>query len=567
MEQYIVSARKYRPQNFESVIGQNSLTTTLKGAIETNHLAHAYLFCGPRGVGKTTCARIFAKTINCFHPKENGEACDECDSCISFNEQRSMNIIELDAASNNGVDNMRSFIEKVQIPPQMGKYKVFIIDEVHMLSTDAFNAFLKTLEEPPAHAIFILATTEKHKIIPTILSRCQIYEFSRITINDIVSNLKQIAEKEGITADEDSLNVIAQKADGAMRDALSIFDQVVNFCGGNITYDKTIQNLNVLDYDYYFKIVDALLEGKVKDTLLIFDKILSKGFEGQYFVDGLASHIRDLMVSKDEETIKLLEVSKNIEARYKERSAKCTLPWLYKALEMANDCDMNYRNSRNKRLLVEVMFIRIANLADGGIELKKDKPELPLIAVAASPAVANTNIATANNINTQKSSTATPSRKINTININTGIIRDNDDKTNDTANKPNDNNISIAIDNNLPEEEKNILSAINNFIANNNINTIAENIFIKFTPFIEGNKIKFRLFNSIQLNEIENIKIPLEAFVNKQLSRTDIKVEAYIDEETLNSNKAYTKEEKFVELMNKNPYVKEFQKLFDLYLG
>lgn len=565
MEQYIVSARKYRPQNFESVIGQNSLTTTLKGAIETNHLAHAYLFCGPRGVGKTTCARIFAKTINCFHPKENGEACDECDSCISFNEQRSMNIIELDAASNNGVDNMRSFIEKVQIPPQMGKYKVFIIDEVHMLSTDAFNAFLKTLEEPPAHAIFILATTEKHKIIPTILSRCQIYEFSRITINDIVSNLKQIAEKEGITADEDSLNVIAQKADGAMRDALSIFDQVVNFCGGNITYDKTIQNLNVLDYDYYFKIVDALLEGKVKDTLLIFDKILSKGFEGQYFVDGLASHIRDLMVSKDEETIKLLEVSKNIEARYKEQSAKCTLPWLYKALELANDCDINYRNSRNKRLLVEVMFIRIANLADGGIELKKDEPELPLIAVAASPAVAN-NIATANNINTQKSSTATPSRKINTININTGIIRDNDDKTNDTANKPNDNNISIAIDNNLPEEEKNILSAINNFIANNNINTIAENIFIKFTPFIEGNKIKFRLFNSIQLNEIENIKIPLEAFVNKQLSRTDIKVEAYIDEETLNSNKAYTKEEKFVELMNKNPYVKEFQKLFDLYL-
>ncbi len=566
MEQYIVSARKYRPQNFESVIGQNSLTTTLKGAIETNHLAHAYLFCGPRGVGKTTCARIFAKTINCFHPKENGEACDECDSCISFNEQRSMNIIELDAASNNGVDNMRSFIEKVQIPPQMGKYKVFIIDEVHMLSTDAFNAFLKTLEEPPAHAIFILATTEKHKIIPTILSRCQIYEFSRITINDIVSNLKQIAEKEGITADEDSLNVIAQKADGAMRDALSIFDQVVNFCGGNITYDKTIQNLNVLDYDYYFKIVDALLEGKVKDTLLIFDKILSKGFEGQYFVDGLASHIRDLMVSKDEETIKLLEVSKNIEARYKEQSAKCTLPWLYKALELANDCDMNYRNSRNKRLLVEVMFIRIASLAEGGIELKKDKPELPLIAVAASPAVANTNIATANNINTQKTSTSTPSRKINTININTGIIRENDDKTNDTANKPNDNNISIAIDNNLPEEEKNILSAINNFIANNNINTIAENIFIKFTPFIEGNKIKFRLFNSIQLNEIENIKIPLEAFVNKQLSRTDIKVEAYIDEETLNSNKAYTKEEKFVELMNKNPYVKEFQKLFDLYL-
>ena len=564
MEQYIVSARKYRPQNFESVIGQNSLTATLKGAIATNHLAHAYLFCGPRGVGKTTCARIFAKTINCFNPKENGEACDECDSCVSFNEQRSMNIIELDAASNNGVDNMRSFIEKVQIPPQIGKYKVFIIDEVHMLSTDAFNAFLKTLEEPPAHAIFILATTEKHKIIPTILSRCQIYEFSRITINDIVSNLKQIAQKEGITADDDSLNIIAQKADGAMRDALSIFDQVVNFCGGNITYDKTIANLNVLDYDYYFQIVDALLQGKVKETLLILDQILSKGFEGQYFVDGLASHLRNLMISKDEETLKLLEVSKNIENRYKEQSVKCTLPWLYKALELANDCDINYRNSRNKRLLVEILFIRIAGLAEGGIELKKDKPELPLIAVAASPAVANK--ATANNSEAVTAKNPTVTAKINRT-INTISIKsDNIDIPKSESSTPQKESISIAINNMLPEEDKKIVSAINAFLANNNINAIAENVFLQFSPAIEGNNIKFKLFNITQIREIENIKPMLEAFVNKHLQRSDIKVEVSLDENARNNNKAYTREEKFAELTNKNAYVKELTELLDLYI-
>lgn len=566
MEQYIVSARKYRPQNFESVIGQNSLTDTLKGAIETNHLAHAYLFCGPRGVGKTTCARIFAKTINCLHPKANGEACDECDSCISFNEQRSMNIIELDAASNNGVENMRSFIEKVQIPPQIGKYKVFIIDEVHMLSTDAFNAFLKTLEEPPAHAIFILATTEKHKIIPTILSRCQIYEFSRITINDIVANLKHIAEKEGITVDDDSLNIIAQKADGAMRDALSIFDQVVNFCGGDIKYEKTIQNLNVLDYDYYFKIVDALLQGNVKETLLIFDRILSKGFEGQYFVDGLANHLRDLMVSKDEETLKLLEVSKNIENKYKEQSSKCDLPWLYKALELANDCDINYRNSRNKRLLVEVMFIRIAGLAEGGIELKKDEPELPLIAVAASPAVASTN-ATAKTLpsNTEKRTTTDTAvkRTIKTIDIKQFSAKPQD---NDVTEIKKDNCVSINIDERLPEETKRIFTAINAFLKNNTVSAMAENIFVEFTPTVDKNQIKFKLFNTLQINEIDNIKPMLEAFINKYLNRTDITVDVSIDEESIKNNKAYTKEEKFKELMEKDPLVKKFKDTFDLYL-
>lgn len=385
MEQYIVSARKYRPQTFMSVVGQAALTATLKNAIANNHLAHAYLFCGPRGVGKTTCARIFAKTINCLNPTANGEACNECESCKAFNEQRSFNIHELDAASNNSVDDIRNLVDQVRIPPQIGKYSVYIVDEVHMLSAAAFNAFLKTLEEPPAHAIFILATTEKHKIIPTILSRCQIYDFNRITINDTVAHLQYVAKNEGVEAEDMALNVIAQKADGAMRDALSIFDQVVSFCGNKITYQGVISNLNVLDYDYYFRLVDALLQNQVPEALIIFDEVLSKGFEGQHFVGGLSSHLRDLMVSRDEMTLPLLEVGESIAERYKEQSKRCELWWLYKALEYANDCDLAYRASRNKRLLVEVMLIRVAGLISGGVQSKKVEPELPLIAVAPTP--------------------------------------------------------------------------------------------------------------------------------------------------------------------------------------
>ncbi len=384
MEQYIVSARKYRPQTFESVIGQAALTATLKNAIANNHLAHAYLFCGPRGVGKTTCARIFAKTINCLNPTTSGEACNECESCKSFNEQRSFNIHELDAASNNLVDDIRKLVEQVRIPPQIGKYSVYIIDEVHMLTNNAFNAFLKTLEEPPAHAIFILATTEKHKIIATILSRCQIYDFNRITINDTVEHLKYVARDRGVEVEEMALNVIAQKADGAMRDALSIFDQVMSFCGNKITYDGVIANLNVLDYDYYFRLVDALLQNRVADALMVFDEVLSKGFEGQHFVGGLSSHLRDLMVSKDAITLPLLEVGAAIAERYKEQAQRCDILWLYKALEFANDCDLAYKASRNKRLLVEVMLIRIAGLL-GGLQSKKVEPELPLIDVASTP--------------------------------------------------------------------------------------------------------------------------------------------------------------------------------------
>lgn len=362
MENYIVSARKYRPSTFESVVGQRALTTTLKNAIATGKLAHAYLFCGPRGVGKTTCARIFAKTINCMNPTADGEACNQCESCTAFNEQRSYNIHELDAASNNSVDDIRQLVEQVRIPPQIGRYKVYIIDEVHMLSASAFNAFLKTLEEPPRHAIFILATTEKHKILPTILSRCQIYDFSRIGVEDTVAHLAYVASKEGITAEPEALNVIALKADGGMRDALSIFDQVVSFTGGHITYQSVIENLNVLDYEYYFKLTGFFLENKISDALLLLNDVLNKGFDGSHFITGLSSHLRDLLVSKDPATLPLLEVGASIRERYQAQAQKCPLPFLYRAMKLCNDCDLNYRASKNKRLLVELTLIQVAQL-------------------------------------------------------------------------------------------------------------------------------------------------------------------------------------------------------------
>lgn len=362
MDNYIVSARKYRPTTFCSVVGQKALVQTLKAAVVTRKLAHAYLFCGTRGVGKTTCARIFAKTINCEHPTPDGEACNECESCRAFNEQRSYNIIELDAASNNSVDEIRSLIDKVRVPPQLGRYKVFIIDEVHMLSTAAFNAFLKTLEEPPHHAIFILATTEKHKLLPTILSRCQIYDFQRITIEDIVEHLRYVASQEGFTVDDDALNVIARKADGGMRDALSIFDQVAASSGGNITYQTTIENLNILDYDYYFRLTDALLDGNVPKALLVFDSVLRAGFGAQLFVNGLSSHFRDLMVSKDAATLPLLDVGTAVAEQYARQAERCDKAFLYKAMDLSNRCDLDYRISNNKRLLVELMLIKICSL-------------------------------------------------------------------------------------------------------------------------------------------------------------------------------------------------------------
>lgn len=362
MENYIVSARKYRPSTFNSVVGQKSLTTTLKNAILTQKLAHAYLFCGPRGVGKTTCARIFAKTINCMHLTPEGEACNECESCRAFNEQRSYNIHELDAASNNSVEDIRSLIEQVRIPPQIGNYKVYIIDEVHMLSQAAFNAFLKTLEEPPHHAIFILATTEKHKILPTILSRCQIYDFNRISVHDTVEHLFYVAQQEHIHVEPEALNIIAQKADGGMRDALSIFDQIVSFTQGNVTYQSVIANLNVLDYEYFFQMTDLLLGNKVPDAMLLFNDILNKGFDGSHFITGLGAHFRDLLVSRDCSTLPLLEVGDNIRQRYQEQAMRCEPKFLYRAMKLCNDCDLNYRASKNKRLLVEITLIQLAQL-------------------------------------------------------------------------------------------------------------------------------------------------------------------------------------------------------------
>ena len=362
MKEYIVSARKYRPMTFDTVVGQSALTTTLKNAVKSGKLAHAYLFCGPRGVGKTTCARIFAKAINCEHPTESGEACNDCESCQSFNEQRSYNIFELDAASNNGVEHIKTLMEQTRIPPQMGKYKVFIIDEVHMLSTAAFNAFLKTLEEPPAHVIFILATTEKHKILPTIISRCQIYDFERMTVSNIVGYLKEVAEKEGVTYEEEALNVIAEKADGGMRDALSIFDQAASFCQGNITYEKVLDDLNVLDSENYFNIIDLALENKVAETMVLLNNVIAKGFDGGHLIGGLAKHVRNVLMAKDDSTLSLLEVSDQQRQRYKEQAAKCPAPFLYKALKLMNQCDINYRQSSNKRLLVELTLIQVAQI-------------------------------------------------------------------------------------------------------------------------------------------------------------------------------------------------------------
>ena len=374
MDEYIVSARKYRPATFESVVGQRALTETLRNAIRQNHLAHAYLFCGPRGVGKTTCARIFAKTINCLNPKEDHEACNECESCLAFNEQRSFNIHELDAASNNSVEDIRTLIQEVRIPPQIGKYSVYIIDEVHMLSQGAFNALLKTLEEPPSYAIFILATTEKHKVLPTILSRCQVYDFARITVADIIAHLQYVATQEGITVGEDALNVVAQKADGGMRDALSIFDQLVAFCGNTITYEQTIEVLNVLDSDYYFRLVDAARMNDVSGALLLLDEVLQRGFDAGHFITGFAQHLRDVLVSKDAATIQLLETSDAIRKRYAEQAQQCDALWIFKALDAVNKCDINYRTARNKRLTVELCLVNLTQLNVPQIVVSAPKP-------------------------------------------------------------------------------------------------------------------------------------------------------------------------------------------------
>lgn len=359
MSDYIVSARKYRPTTFESVVGQKALTETLRNAIRQGHLAHAYLFCGPRGVGKTTCARIFAKTINCLHPTDSHDACNECESCVAFNEQRSFNIHELDAASNNSVEDIRTLIQEVRIPPQVGKYSVYIIDEVHMLSQGAFNALLKTLEEPPSYAVFILATTEKHKVLPTILSRCQVYDFQRITVMDMVHHLEYVAKTEGISAEQEALRVVAEKADGGMRDALSIFDQLVAFCGNTITYAQAIEVLNVLDTDYYFRLTDDALNHNVSDALLLLNEVLQRGFDAGHFVIGMMQHLRNVLVSKDPQTLPLLETSQAVQQHYADQAQRCEAQWLFRALDILNNLDINYRTAKNKRLTIELALVKL----------------------------------------------------------------------------------------------------------------------------------------------------------------------------------------------------------------
>lgn len=409
MEEYIVSARKYRPASFDTVVGQRALTTTLLNAIRTGKLAHAYLFCGPRGVGKTTCARIFAKTINCTNPNQHGEACNECESCRAFDEGRSLNIHELDAASNNSVEDIRELIQQVQIPPQTGRYKVFIIDEVHMLSTAAFNAFLKTLEEPPSYVIFVMATTEKHKILPTILSRCQVYDFARMTLQNTVDHLRYVAQKEGFNAEDEALHLIAQKADGGMRDALSIFDQMVSFTSGNITYQAALDNLNVLNAEYYFRLVDHFLNHEVEPCMLLLNEIIQKGFDPGIFVGGLASHLRDLMVSRDPQTLPLLEVSDALRQRYIEQSQRCQPRFLYRTIRLCNECDQNYRTSRNKRLQVEICLIQAAQ--DDDVSAGRSPKTLkPLFSALLTQSVEQQSVASVNTSN-QATSTAysTPS--------------------------------------------------------------------------------------------------------------------------------------------------------------
>ena len=576
MEQYIVSARKYRPQTFMSVVGQAALTATLKNAIANNHLAHAYLFCGPRGVGKTTCARIFAKTINCLHPTANGEACNECESCKAFNEQRSFNIHELDAASNNSVDDIRNLVDQVRIPPQIGKYSVYIVDEVHMLSSAAFNAFLKTLEEPPAHAIFILATTEKHKIIPTILSRCQIYDFNRITINDTVAHLQYVAKNEGVEAEDMALNVIAQKADGAMRDALSIFDQVVSFCGNKVTYQGVISNLNVLDYDYYFRLVDALLQNRVPEALMIFDEVLSKGFEGQHFVGGLSSHLRDLMVSRDEMTLPLLEVGELIAERYKEQSKRCELWWLYKALEYANDCDLAYRASRNKRLQVEVMLIRVAGLVEGGIQPKKVEPELPLITVAPTPGGQNDSQQSIVNsqqsiVNSQPTLT---NLQLNATQVEKPVVADApivvqmpkvvsvslmapkeviiDPRLEEKAQVEREVQkvVSITKGNDFTDED--LLRVWRLYAKKIEGDGHTSNTMANFLPVKEGNsRIVVKLINTVQLESLNKHKRTLEYFLAKELNNDEISIE-FIVEEQLKESIYLTSDERFKHMLEVN---------------
>lgn len=559
MSDFIVSARKYRPVTFVSVIGQHAVTNTLKNAIKTGHIAHAYLFCGPRGVGKTTCARIFAKTLNCLNRTPETEACNVCESCKAFSESRSYNIHELDAASNNSVEDIRTLIDQVRIPPQIGKYSIYIIDEVHMLSSQAFNAFLKTLEEPPAHAIFILATTEKHKIIPTILSRCQIFDFHRIRIEDSVQYLEHISKNESVTYEIEALNVIAQKADGGMRDALSIYDQMVSFVGNNLTYKGVIESLNVLDYEYYFKLTDAFLEHNVGKVLLFFHEILEKGFDGHHFISGLSSHLRDLLVCKDPITLQLLEVSASIREQYKSQAARCPAEFIFEALNICNQCDVQYKISKNQRLHVELALIQLSNIDP---EKKNAEPEVAPARTNAPATPVNKGIIQPNGTAKPVSSPvmpATPSLKDalkGTYNkpviSEKQVIEESVPANTETGeNKPftqqqlQDNWIKYAED--LKSREPRIYSTL-----------------VAYQPVLKENGIiEFPVSNPLQEDLIRNIKINLLTYLKKSLNNFSLDIVTTITE-IVESNKLYTAEDKFDHMAKKNPELIKLKQQFNL---
>ena len=602
MDNYIVSARKYRPSTFRSVVGQKSLTTTLKNAIQSNKLAHAYLFCGPRGVGKTSCARIFAKTINCLTPTADGEACNECESCQAFNEQRSYNIHELDAASNNSVDDIRSLIDQVRIPPAIGKYKVFIIDEVHMLSSAAFNAFLKTLEEPPHHALFILATTEKHKVLPTILSRCQIYDFSRISIADMVEHLEYVASRENVTAEPEALNVIAQKADGGMRDALSIFDQVVSFTNGNITYQAVIENLNVLDYEYYFRLTDSILAGNVRSSILTLNEILSKGFDGQNIITGLAAHFRDLLVCKDEATLILFEVGASIRERYKEMAKRCPDQLLFKAIELANTCDLNYRASRNKRLLLELTLIQLCQLSNAGQAVDDKKKGLiePIASGSPGQAVSQgaqpvnqgqparqpvqpgqpypqqpvnqgndngrviaTNMPSSATVIPQSPSAAPPKKVNRPPHLGTSLKEIGVEKPKNQTVQQNTQAVQEVV---TPFGEDELVRVWDAYAASIDKKVYLKNTMINCKPVLQENYFfEVGVHNPGQQDELSNGCVDLLNYLRVQLKNTRIQMRVRIIEAN-EKHLAYTSTEKFEHLLSVNPVLGKLKDEFNLTL-
>lgn len=580
MDNYIVSARKYRPSTFQSVVGQKALTVTLKNAIQNNKLAHAYLFCGPRGVGKTSCARIFAKTINCLTPTADGEACNDCESCLAFNEQRSYNIHELDAASNNSVEDIRSLIEQVRIPPAIGKYKVFIIDEVHMLSSAAFNAFLKTLEEPPQHALFILATTEKHKVLPTILSRCQIYDFSRISIADMVDHLHYVASQEGAVAEPEALNVIARKADGGMRDALSIFDQVLSFTNGQVTYKAVIDNLNVLDYEYYFRLTEYILSGNVKGSLLILNEITQKGFDGQNFITGLASHFRDLLVCKDASTLILFEVGSSIRDRYIELAKKCTDQLLFQAIKLTNDCDMNYRMSRNKQLLLELTLIQLCQLnqPDGIVDDDKKKRIIKPLGQGEStqqapPAAKQEAQPTlkAQTVTTQipvmpsqaKPPISAPAKKNVRMPVNISIKAKGNEtamsETEATQPQPQKDEVLTFTEAALVESWRAYTEILEEKIY-------LKNIMVNNKPVLQEDFLfEITVHNPGQKDELLSNAAEILTFLREKLNNTRIQMRIRIDE-TNEKKRAVTAVEKYEHLREINPLIEAFRKEFNLKL-